>query len=86
MKSVVVFSDNRFVEVRVPEGLEGEELVYATFFCSFLQKGWDEAKARRVAEAAVYKRLYPGLGYGKMLEGELKELYSHSFALLTGSV
>ena len=71
MPTVVIFSDNKFVEVDAPDDLKGEEMLYGTLYLSLLQKGLAVAKAAVVAEAAVYKRLYPGLSYGRVLEDDL---------------
>ncbi len=72
---VVVFSKQGFVEVEVPKGMEGEEYFYATLLLHLLMtKGWEVIRAKQIAEAAVYKRLYPGLGYGKSIEEDLLEV------------
>lgn len=74
-QKVVVLSKNKFIEVDVPKGMEGEEYYYATLLLHLIGKGWEGKRAKQVAEAAVYKRLYPGLGYGKSIEEDLLNMY-----------
>ena len=70
---VYTFSNNEWLSVKVPSGLEGQELFYASVYTSLTQvKGLPPQKARVIAEAATMKRLYPGLMYGSVLEKELK--------------
>ena len=74
MPVVVVLCRNQFLEVLVPEGLEGEEYFYGTLLLHLQQeKGIAAERAKQIAEAAVYKRLYPGLVYGKLLEEDLEQ-------------
>jgi hypothetical protein len=69
------FSQNEWVQVKVPSGLEGQEMYYASLYALLTQeKGIDAKKAMIIAEAAAMKRLYPGLQYGRMLEKDLELL------------
>lgn len=75
MHSVVVFCKRGFVEVAVPDGMKGEEYVYGTFLLHLIEeKGVEEKRACVIAEAAVYKRLYPGLVYARELEEDIEML------------
>ncbi len=72
MKTVIVFSNNTFQDVDVPDGMDGEEMWYGTLLLHLLHdKGYPRKKAEMIAEAVVYKRLYPGIVYGKQFEQEL---------------
>ena len=44
---------------------------YATFYASSTKKGFSQQRATILAEAAVHKRLYPGIMYDKLLEQDL---------------
>jgi hypothetical protein len=73
--TVLTFSKNDWVSVRIPSGLDGQELYYASVYASLTQdKGVDVKKAKILAEAAAMKRLYPGLMYGSVLERDLQIL------------
>ena len=75
MPTVVVLCKNEFLEIAVPDGIEGEEYLYGTLLLHLVhQKGIIMERAKQIAEAAVYKRLYPGLVYGQQLEEDLQSL------------
>lgn len=72
---VYTFSNNDWISVRIPSGLDGQEFYYASVYTSLTQdKGIPHKKAKVIAEAAAMKRLYPGLMYGSMLERDLEVL------------
>ncbi len=72
---IPTFSRNEWITVRVPTSLRGQELFYAFLWAKLVyEKGMSEQKASILAEATVFKRLYPGLVYGEKLESELKSL------------
>ena len=75
MTDVYTFSMNDWISVKVPTGIEGQELFYASTY-AFLtrEKGIAQQKAKVIAEAATMKRLYPGLMYGSVLERDLNLL------------
>jgi hypothetical protein len=73
MTDVFTFSMNDWISVKVPTGLEGQELFYASTYALLTrEKGIAPQKARVIAEAATMKRLYPGLMYGSVLERDLQ--------------
>jgi hypothetical protein len=80
MKTRVVFSAGRWLQVKLPIGhdpawTQADTWTYATAFAAAVQKGLTEKRAEQVAEAVVSKRLYPGLVYPRVLEGEILDLF-----------
>jgi hypothetical protein len=75
---VLVRSAKGWTEISVPEGSWSFDLqnLYGMLVARGLEKGLLEEKARSVAEVAVYKKLYPGLRYGKDLERLLENVCS----------
>jgi hypothetical protein len=75
MEEVFTFSRNQWISVKVPLSVQGQELYYAFLWAKLVhEKGVSEQKASIIAEATVFKRLYPGLVYGEKLESEIKSL------------
>uniref|UniRef100_A0A6C0KJI9 Uncharacterized protein n=1 Tax=viral metagenome TaxID=1070528 RepID=A0A6C0KJI9_9ZZZZ len=79
----LVFSQNVWKEITMPKGYDpswnsADMWYYATIYAAAEAKGMDANKAEVVAEAAVSKRLYPGLMYEKALEEEIILVSSES--------
>jgi len=73
-KSLLVFSQNAWKQVALPRGHDpswnsADLWYYATMYAAAEARG---LRASIVAEAAVHKRLYPGLKYEKALEQEIE--------------
>lgn len=71
--SIVLSSTGQWVTVQPPKGhdpsWQAPDLMrYAVLFQDAVEKGVDAQRAEQLAEAAVNKRLYPGLVYHTTLE------------------
>ncbi len=75
---VLVRSSEGWTEISVPEPSWPFDIqnYYGLLTVRGIEKGLTEEKARTVAEAAVYKKLHPGLRYGKDLESLLEGVFS----------
>jgi len=76
LKKVVVFAKNTWFHVPLPVGhdpswLEADALYYGTVFLAAAER-FPTSRAVCIAEAAVSKRLYPGLVYDKSIEEDLR--------------
>jgi hypothetical protein len=76
---MLVFHENQWVDVTPPVGhdpcwVEGDMFFFAIAWLSARGKGFPKTRATQIAEALVSKRLYPGLGYDKELEGDIQSL------------
>jgi hypothetical protein len=73
----LVFSNGKWVSVPLPIDSWTNEYTwyYSTIYAACLEKNKDKEKASSLAEAAVYKRMYPDLSYNTVLEGELRSLF-----------
>jgi hypothetical protein len=75
----LVFSNGKWVSVPLPIDSWTEEYIwyYSTIYAACLAKHTNISpqKASSIAEAAVYKRMYPDLSYNTVLEGELRSLF-----------
>ena len=81
----LVFSQSVWKEVPMPKGYDpswnsADMWYYATIYAAAEAKGMDAKKAEIVAEAAVSKRLYPGLMYEKALEEDILSVSSESIS------
>jgi hypothetical protein len=77
--SRLVFSQNAWKSVLIPKGYDpswnsADLWYYATMFAAAEAKGFAPERASVVAEAAVHKRLYPGLKYEKGFEQEISSI------------
>jgi hypothetical protein len=75
----LVFSQNLWKEVPMPKGhdpswISADFWYYASLYAAAEAKGFTAQRASIVAEAAVSKRLYPGLMYDKTLEEEIASI------------
>ena len=78
-KSRLVFSQNMWKNIIIPKGCDpswnsADLWYYATMLAAAEAKGFTPQRASVVAEAAVHKRLYPGLMYDKTLEEEIASI------------
>ena len=78
---MIVFSRGEWVDVPLPKGYDpcwskADMFAYATLWTAAIERGFDENKASRVAEACVIKRMYPELLYSRDLEEDIKSLWS----------
>ncbi len=73
---VLVFSNNEYVSIKVPVGLDGKEYYFASIFAHLVnERGMIREKALQISEAAAFKKLYPGIVYGKQLEDEILSVF-----------
>ena len=76
MSKALVFSNNSWITVNTPYDpawLPGDISFYATMFVAAKQF-FSESRAEILAEAAVNKRLYPGIMYDNVLEDDIKSI------------
>jgi len=78
-KSRLVFSQNMWKNIIIPKGCDpswnsADLWYYATMLAAAEAKGFTPQRASVVAEAAVHKRLYPGLKYEKEFEKEISSI------------
>ena len=71
--SRLVFSQNKWVSVEIPEEVNTDSWYYATLWVEALRR--NIPNPQKVAEAAVFKRMYPGIKFVKSLEDDLRKLY-----------
>jgi len=69
----LVFSENKWVSVEIPEEVHTESWYYATLWVEALRR--NIPNPQKVAEAAVFKRMYPGIKFVKSLEDDIRKLY-----------
>ena len=74
--SRLIFSQNSWKEIQMPKGYDpswnsADKWYYATMLAAAFEKGFSHTRAEILAEAAVNKRLYPGLVYDKLLEQDI---------------
>jgi hypothetical protein len=79
----LVFSENEWLEVKVPAGYDPnwtqqDQYFYAVIWALAFRKGFSEQKASQVAEAAVFKKIYPGIQFFDSLEKDLRFLQNES--------
>lgn len=72
----LVFSQNLWKEVAMPKGhdpswISADFWYYASLYAAAEAKGFTSEESTKIAEAAVHKRLYPGLMYDKNLEEDI---------------
>lgn len=68
-----------WTSVSLPKGIdptwsESDNYFYAARFVAAQESGFSEKRSVQLAEAAVSKRLYPGLEFDRVLEADLKAL------------
>ena len=78
-RSRLVISQNTWKQIDLPKGYDpcwnsADMWYYATIYAAAEAKGFSSQKATILAEAAVSKRLYPGLQYDKLLEEEITSI------------
>jgi len=74
--SRLIFSQNIWKNIKMPKGHDpswnsADMWYYATLREAAEAKGFSSQRAEIIAEAAVSKRLYPGVMYDKTLEEEI---------------
>ncbi len=79
MASRVVFSQGRWIQVRIPPCHDpawtaSDLWYYAASWASATARGFSETRAEQIAEAVVSKRLYPGCVFYKDLERDIQSL------------
>jgi hypothetical protein len=65
---------SEWVSVNIPftqNWSKSDTFYYARVYLTCVQKGIDEKQAHILAEAAVFKRLFPGVLYSKQIEEQL---------------
>ncbi len=77
MQARLVLSQGQWISVPLPTGRDptwtvDEEYIFAAAYASGLQK-FGETRAKRVAEAIVLRRLYPGLTFPN-LESDIQSI------------
>jgi hypothetical protein len=75
----LVFSGNEWIEVSLPAGYdpnwtEQDTYFYAVVWGLAFRKGFSQQKTSQLAEAAVFKRVYPGIQFFDSLEKDLESL------------
>lgn len=80
MNSKIVFSNGKWISVRLPVGRDSSwtssaEWMYANAWVSSIEIGMTENRAEQVAEAIVFKYLYPGVTYDTYLTADIKRCY-----------
>ena len=76
MKSRLIFSNGVWRKVNVPKGHDpswnsADFWYYGSMFAAAEAKGYSHREAESIAEAAVTKRLYPGVVYYPKLEEQI---------------
>jgi hypothetical protein len=79
--SVVTITQNGWAYVPLPKGCdptwsEADRLFYGSKWIAARDLGFSEQRAQQLAEAAVSKRLYPGLEFDRGLERDLEKIDS----------
>ena len=80
-KSRLIFSQNIWKQINIPKGHDpswnsADMWYYATLREAAEAKGFHAKRAEIIAEAAVFKRMYPGLMYDKTLEEDILKIAS----------
>lgn len=75
----LIFSQNEWIEVELPLGhdpnwTEQDTYYYGVIWALACRKGFTTQKARELAEAAVSKRVYPGIIFNTRIEHDLISL------------
>lgn len=75
----LIFSQNEWLEVHLPKGYdpnwsEEDTYYYALIWSLAFRKGFSEKRSRELAEAAVSKRVYPGIVFISQTEKDLHSL------------
>lgn len=78
-ESRLVFSNGDWIDVALPKGYDPnwttqDTYYYATIWALASRKGFSRQKARQLAEAAVSKRIYPGILFYSQIEKDLLSL------------
>ncbi len=83
MDSCLVYDQSKldWVSVEIPfthiqTWSKADSFFYARAYLTATQKGFQEKTARSLAEVAVFKRLFPGVIYGKQIETQYKSLFT----------
>jgi hypothetical protein len=78
--SVEVFWEDAWHTVELPKSRDVRvwsaacEFVFGLTWIAALKHGKDAWRAGQLAEAAVFKRLYPGVVFDRALEGDLRKI------------
>ena len=75
----LILSNTGWITVAIPKGLDplwnsADIWHYASKFVVATENGFTAKRAEQIAEAIVARRLYPGLRYDKVLEGDILTL------------
>jgi hypothetical protein len=81
MEERIVFSAGEWISVPIPIGCDpawtsADSWVYAAAWASARRSGHTPAKASVLAEAIVYRRLYPGIQYEVAMEKDISCLFT----------
>jgi hypothetical protein len=80
MQARLVLSDGQWISVSLPKGRDpswtvADEYAFAAAYASAIRSfGQAHAKATIVAEAIVFRRLYPGIVFDKGLERDIQSI------------
>lgn len=75
----LVFSKGEWIDVELPKGYDPnwttqDTYYYATIWALASSKGFSRQKASQLGEAAVSKRMYPGILFYSQIEKDLLSL------------
>jgi hypothetical protein len=78
MQARLVLSEGEWISVPLPKGRDpswtvADEYTFAAAYASAIRK-YEHARATNVAEAAVLRRIYPGLLFDKLLEQNIQSI------------
>ena len=76
---MLTISQNGWISVQLPKGADptwsdADRFFFGAKWVTARELGFSERRAQQLAEAAVSKRLYPGLRFDRALEKELASL------------
>jgi hypothetical protein len=78
MQARLVLSEGQWISVSLPKGRDtswtvADEYAFAAAYASAIRR-FNEARAKVVAEAATFRRLYPGLVFDARLEQDIQSI------------
>ena len=78
MQARLVLSEGQWVSISLPKGRDSswtvaDEYAFAAAYASAIRK-YQHARATNIAEAAVLRRMYPGLLFDKLLEKDIQSI------------
>lgn len=76
---ILILGSSGWTSVSLPKGFDptwsdADKYFYAARFVAAQESGFSEKRSAQLAEAAVSKRLYPGLEFDCILEVDLRKL------------